>query len=108
MSDGPVAETREAGGSWLRLTIDRPPGNILALEVVSGLRAALARIPATGPLKLLTLEGAGADFSFGASIEEHRPGAISRVLPETHNLIRDLLDLPVVTAAIVNGRCLGG
>ena len=59
-------------------------------------------------LKLVTFEGAGADFSFGASIPEHAPGEIERVLPEAHALILALLDLPIVTAALVRGRCLGG
>src|SRR4029453_16522162 len=59
-------------------------------------------------LKLVTFEGAGADFSFGASIPEHAPAEIGRVLPEAHALIYALLDLPVVTAALVRGRCLGG
>src|SRR4029453_19026926 len=59
-------------------------------------------------LKLVTFEGAGADFSFGASIPEHAPAEIGRVLPEAHALINALLDLPVVTAALVRGRCLGG
>src|SRR4029077_16041014 len=51
---------------------------------------------------------AGADFSFGASIPEHAPGEIGRVLPEAHALVYALLDLPIVTAALVRGRCLGG
>jgi cyclohexa-1,5-dienecarbonyl-CoA hydratase len=59
-------------------------------------------------LKLLTIEGAGADFSFGASIPEHAPGQIERVLPQAHALIYALLDFPAPTAAIVRGRCLGG
>jgi cyclohexa-1,5-dienecarbonyl-CoA hydratase len=59
-------------------------------------------------LKLVTIEGTGADFSFGASIPEHAPAEIGRVLPEAHALIYALLDLPVVTAALVRGRCLGG
>ena len=59
-------------------------------------------------LRLVTLEGAGADFSFGASVPEHRADQIGRVLPEAHALIGDLIALPAPTAAIVRGRCLGG
>jgi cyclohexa-1,5-dienecarbonyl-CoA hydratase len=59
-------------------------------------------------VKLVTIEGAGSDFSFGASIPEHSPDRIATVLPEMHALLEDLLDLPATTAAIVRGRCLGG
>ena len=30
------------------------------------------------------------------------------MLPETHQLLRDLLAFPAATAALVEGRCLGG
>jgi cyclohexa-1,5-dienecarbonyl-CoA hydratase len=58
--------------------------------------------------KLIALEGRGPDFSFGASIPEHAPGEIERVLPDMHKLVFDLLDAPAPTAAIVRGQCLGG
>lgn len=85
-----------------------PTGNIITAEMVRAMRAALETMPENPHLKLLTLEGAGADFSFGASIPEHAPDQIAHVLPEMHALIEDFLDLPVVTAAVVTGRCLGG
>ena len=85
-----------------------PKGNIITAEMVAALTQALDSLNDSPHLKLLTLEGAGSDFSFGASIPEHAPGPIDRVLPEMHALIQALLDFPAVTAAIVRGRCLGG
>ena len=72
------------------------------------LRSALEDFARNPHLKLITIEGAGADFSFGASIPEHAPDEIARVLPEMHALVYDLLDAPAPTAAVVRGRCLGG
>ena len=95
-------------GQHVRLTIDRPRGNVITAEVVAALRASLADLPKAGVVKLVTLEGAGDHFSFGASVEEHLPEAIGRVLPELHALVRDLLAVPAPTAAVVRGRCLGG
>jgi cyclohexa-1,5-dienecarbonyl-CoA hydratase len=57
---------------------------------------------------LLTIEGAGDHFSYGASVEEHRGDTIGVALAELHGLVRDLLTFPAPTAAIVRGRCLGG
>jgi cyclohexa-1,5-dienecarbonyl-CoA hydratase len=85
-----------------------PKGNIITAGMIGALQQALDPLTHDPHLKLLTIEGEGADFSFGASVPEHAPGTIDRVLPEMHALIYALLDFPAVTAAIVRGRCLGG
>jgi cyclohexa-1,5-dienecarbonyl-CoA hydratase len=90
------------------LVFSHPTGNIVTAEIVAQLRAAVEDLANERQIKLVTLEGAGPDFSFGASIPEHGPGEIARVLPEMHALIFDLVALPMPTAAVVRGRCLGG
>ena len=85
-----------------------PKGNIITAEIVDALADALASVGENPHLKLITIEGAGADFSFGASFPEHVPGDIDRVLPRMHELLQALIDAPAPTAAIVRGRCLGG
>lgn len=85
-----------------------PKGNIITADMVSGLRSALESIAQSPHLKLVTIEGRGRDFSFGASIPEHAPDRIGVVLPEMHRLVVDLLEVPAATGAIVRGRCLGG
>jgi len=95
-------------GQHVRLVIDRPKGNVITSEVIAALRASLADLPKSGAVKLVTIEGAGDHFSFGASVEEHLPEAVGRMLPEFHALVRELLAVPAPTAAVVRGRCLGG
>lgn len=90
------------------LRFSHPTGNIITAELVTAMRAALDDLATEPHLRLVTLEGAGADFSFGASVPEHTPDQIGRVLPDFHGLILDLLALPAPTAALVQGRCLGG
>jgi cyclohexa-1,5-dienecarbonyl-CoA hydratase len=82
--------------------------HILSADVMTQIAGALDEIAGRPHVKLLTIEGDGPDFSFGASIPEHAPGAIERVLPQTHALIERFLDAPAPTAALVRGRCLGG
>jgi len=101
-----LAFNREKSRAAFRLF--HPKGNIVTAEMIGALGQALDGIAQDPHLKLVTVEGAGADFSFGASIPEHAPGEIGRVLPEAHALVYALLDLPIVTAALVRGRCLGG
>jgi len=59
-------------------------------------------------LKLVTLEGHGKHFSFGASVEEHQKEQAAEMLATFHGLVRRLVKYPVPTAAVVRGRCLGG
>jgi cyclohexa-1,5-dienecarbonyl-CoA hydratase len=95
-------------GTRASLVFAHPTGNILTADIIRALRASVADLAEERRLRLVTLEGAGADFSFGASIPEHTADVIARVLPEMHALIVDLLELPAPTAAVVRGRCLGG
>ena len=90
------------------VVIAQPPGNLLTAEIVTQLRALVDDLAESRHLRLVTIAGDGPDFSFGASVPEHRAGEIERVLPDAHALIFDLLTLPAPTAAVVRGRCLGG
>lgn len=90
------------------LRFAHPKGNIITDELIGQLRQALGDLSQSSSLRLIMLEGEGADFSFGASVPEHAPGSIERSLPLFHALVLDLLSMPVATAAVVRGRCLGG
>jgi cyclohexa-1,5-dienecarbonyl-CoA hydratase len=89
-------------------TLFHPKGNIITAETIAALASGLDGMADKPHLKLITLEGAGTDFSYGASIPEHAPNRVGDVLPALHRLIESLLDAPAVTAAVVRGRCLGG
>jgi cyclohexa-1,5-dienecarbonyl-CoA hydratase len=91
-----------------RLEIPHSKGNLVSAAAVAALRESLDGVKGDPHIKLIALEGRGPDFSFGASIPEHAPGEIERVLPDMHKLVFDLLDAPAPTAAIVRGQCLGG
>lgn len=88
--------------------LSHPKGNIITAETIAALASGLEGVGANPHLKLITIEGDGEDFSYGASIPEHAPERIGYVLPAMHRLIKGLLDAPAVTAAVVRGRCLGG
>ncbi|MGE0708842.1 MAG: enoyl-CoA hydratase-related protein [Planctomycetota bacterium] len=104
----PVRATLEADGSLMRLTLDRPKGNILDRAMVAALRAEVAAAAAWAPVRAVLIHGEGGHFSFGASVEEHRPDEVGAMLPEFHALFRDLLDCGKVLLAAVSGQCLGG
>lgn len=90
------------------LRFSHPTGNVITDELVREMRQALEDLSQSTALRLLMIEGDGRDFSFGAFVPEHAPGAAEKSLPLFHALIEDLLAMPFATAAIVRGRCLGG
>jgi cyclohexa-1,5-dienecarbonyl-CoA hydratase len=96
----------ERGGAWLRVILDTPRGNLLSRETVNVLAETIDR--SSAGRKWITFEGAGGEFSYGAMIQEHVPGPMELVLADTHALLRRVLALPAPTAALVEGRCLGG
>ncbi len=104
----PVRVLTRHGGAELRIVLDRPKGNVLTIALMSAVRTALAEMGSHAGVKLVSLEGAGDHFSYGASVEEHLPDQIGRALPELGALVRELLAVPAPTAAIVRGQCLGG
>ncbi len=98
----------DAEGGVLWLTLDQPKGNILTIQMVGELSAALDAHRDAEALKLVVLSGAGGNFSFGASVEEHRKEQAPAMLAGFHRFIRQLAAYPVPTAALVEGNCLGG
>jgi len=95
-------------GAWRRIVIGGGRGNLLSLDLIHELGRALHALESERGIKWLTIEGDGDEFSYGARIQEHTPELMVRVLPETHRIIKRLLAFPVCTAALVEGRCLGG
>jgi cyclohexa-1,5-dienecarbonyl-CoA hydratase len=101
-----VRTVHERDGAWLRIVLDHPPGNLLSLDMVRALAAVLDA--EASARKWVTFEGAGEHFCFGARIQEHVPGPMEQVLPETHALFRRILALSSPTGALVHGVCVGG
>ena len=105
----PIRCGAERSGEIQRIVLDRPKANVLDLEMITAIRARLVELAKDpGPLKLLVFEGAGEHFSFGASVQEHLPDRVGKLLPAFHGLFRDLEALGTPTAAVVRGQCLGG
>lgn len=96
------------GGAWRRIVLGGGRGNLLSLGLVRALGERLHNLESERGIKWLTIEGGGGEFSYGARIQEHTPEVMNIVLPETHRIIKRLLAFPSPTAALVEGRCLGG
>jgi cyclohexa-1,5-dienecarbonyl-CoA hydratase len=95
-------------GQVARITLAAPKANILDTTMMLGLGAALDELAAQKNLKAIVLAGAGAHFSFGASIKEHLPDRIGDTLAHLRNLLLKMAAAPAPLIAAVRGQCLGG
>ncbi len=95
-------------GQVARITLAAPKANILDKAMMLGLGAALDELTAQKNLKAIVVEGAGAHFSFGASIEEHLPDRIGDTLMHLRKLLLKMAAAPAPMVAAVRGQCLGG
>jgi cyclohexa-1,5-dienecarbonyl-CoA hydratase len=107
MSDLVRVTPHDAGAFW-QVTFGASKGNILDLATVNALSRAFIDARTEGDLKAICLEGAGPDFSFGASIQEHLPDRAAEMIGGMRQLLLDLLESHVMVLAAVRGRCLGG
>jgi cyclohexa-1,5-dienecarbonyl-CoA hydratase len=103
-----VRITPQHDGAFWRVTFGASKGNIINRAMIADLSGMFASARATASLKAICLEGAGAHFSFGASIQEHLPDQVRTMLAELRQLVLDLMDSHVIVLAAVKGQCLGG
>ncbi len=101
------AEILESGG-LLRIILDKPKGNIVSQAMMAAIAEQLALHASDRALRLVVLQGANGNFSFGASVEEHRREQAPAMLRAFSQLIRHIASYPVQVASLVEGRCLGG
>lgn len=92
----------------MRLVLTAPPGHLLSLAMIEALSRELTAAAEQPGVRWITFEGRGGEFSWGADLREHRAQPMRTVLPATHAFMRQVLAVPVPTAALVDGRCLGG
>lgn len=107
MADLVHVESLDDAAFW-RVTFGAAKGNILDRATMKAIDGVFRDARTTRSLKAVCLEGAGSDFSYGASVQEHLPGEVPAMLADFRTLFLDLLDSGVITIAAVHGQCLGG
>ncbi len=108
MATGPVAVERLDDGAIWRVAIGGSKGNVLDAVVMDALAALFRDAAAAAHLKAIVVEGQGAHFSFGASVQEHLPPHVGPMLARFHGAVLAMLDSAVPVLAAVRGQCLGG
>ncbi|MBD5655017.1 MAG: enoyl-CoA hydratase/isomerase family protein, partial [Candidatus Eremiobacteraeota bacterium] len=101
----------ERAGALLRVTLDRPSrANALNAEIVDGLLAALDDAAAIVDLRVLVIEGNGANFCGGFDLSEidaiDEAALIVRIL-RVETLLQRIYHAPFVTIACAQGNAVG-
>ncbi len=92
-----------------KITINRPPFNILNVETLREIAKALEDAGKDDEIKVLVITGAGEKtFSAGVDIKDHFPEKIEETLEVFHRVFHILAEINKPTIAVVRGFAFGG
>jgi cyclohexa-1,5-dienecarbonyl-CoA hydratase len=93
----------------VRITLERPPLNVLDISLLRELDATLTSCAEDVEIDVMVIQGAGQRaFSAGVDVRDHTRKNVPEMLEAVHGVIRKLFTVPQVTIALVDGVCLGG
>lgn len=96
------------GKSVVRVILDDGKGNVLDSVMMTDLHELFKELKGNNNVKLITFEGEGKHFSFGASVPEHTKENAAEMLSSFHQLFYEIIELSIPTMAKISGQCLGG
>lgn len=106
MSQGQVRVSTEAG--LARVTLDRPPLNVLTIAMMRELAAALGTAATDSAVRVIRIDGEGRAFSAGVDVGEHLDEHLVPMMDALDALFRAFETVPQPVVAVVHGACLGG
>lgn len=89
------------------ITLDRPPLNVLNIEMMEELIVAL-RWAGEQPEPLVAITGEGKAFSAGVDIADHTPEKVDMMIDVFDRLFLTMSEIEKPIVALVNGAALGG
>ncbi|MEM2912365.1 MAG: enoyl-CoA hydratase/isomerase family protein [Candidatus Bathyarchaeia archaeon] len=99
----------ESTNGVAKITINRPPLNVLNTETLAEIVAALESIQKDETVNIVVITGAGERaFSAGVDVKDHFADKIAGTLELFHKVFHLLIDIEKPTIAMVNGFAFGG
>ena len=90
------------------IALNRPPVNILNIEMMEEINQALRDFKKEEGLKVLLFRAEGKAFSAGVDVGEHMGDMVKRMIETFHGMFRLMDELQALSIAVVNGSALGG
>jgi len=101
-----LLEKKEGVG---KITINRPPLNILNIRTIEEMNHALAELSTDDEVRVVVITAAGnRAFSAGVDVGEHMGIKLPRMIDVFHRLFILLVEVDKPTIAVVRGLTLGG
>ena len=95
-------------GAVANILLDDGKGNVLDNSMMLEMLDLFAEFKENKDIKLITFQGEGKHFSFGASVPEHTKEFAEMMLKTFHKIFFELIELSIPTMAKISGQCLGG
>ncbi len=101
--------TLETKSGIARLTINRPPVNVMDFETINEITQALGDVAKDTEAKVLLIRGSGTRaFCAGVEVKDHLGAMVPVMMNGFEIMISLLRRLTIPTIAVVNGVALGG
>ena len=98
----------EAAGPVASIQLAHPPVNVIDIEMMQELRAALGELEARADITAVVFRGSDKAFSAGVDIPSHTRDKVAGMLEKFHAVVRAMAASQKVLVAAVKGSCLGG
>lgn len=95
-------------GPVARITLDRPPLNIVGIAELDQINAALQRADAAEEVRLVRLDAAGKAFCAGVDVGDHLGDKVGLMMASLERLFDTFEKMRCPTFSVVQGAALGG
>ena len=108
-TDG-IKISREMSGALARISLDRPPINVMDIPMMSALGEAVDAVARDADVRILVVDAAPGcrAFTAGVDVKDHTDDRVGAMLEAFHGVFRSLERVEVPTMAVVDGAALGG
>ncbi|MBT3363733.1 MAG: enoyl-CoA hydratase [Chloroflexi bacterium] len=95
-------------GGVAKITIDRPPVNVLDIPTMKELNTALESVKDDPDVNVVVIDGKGKTFSAGVDVKDHTADKVDEMVRVFHQIFHNLAELPQPTVGVIRGAVLGG
>ncbi len=91
------------------ITLNTPPSNWLTILMMKEINEALLDVKKDPAIQLLVFDHGGEKaFCDGVDVADHTEDKVDEMISVFHGMFRIMAGMDIITAAVVNGRSLGG
>jgi enoyl-CoA hydratase len=109
-ADPPFVRVERRGGA-VRVTLDRPPLNLIVPEMIRGIKTTFDELRADSRVRVVVLTGSGRAMTAGMQLQflqDLSAREAKAFIGTLHDAIRAVHEAPFPTICMMNGHCLGG